>query len=151
MQTKTSLPSGPSPSTDMTSIFIYGTLKRGFALHDKGLTGAKFLGLFQTVEPYPLYIAKPFYGPMMLDRPGEGLIVQGELYEADEERLALIDQLEDVGQPGSFRSKIRVETAGGGEQIEAVGFMKDESWLEPLHSGLLSDYQDRRFIPPWQR
>jgi gamma-glutamylaminecyclotransferase len=135
----------------MEKVFIYGTLKQGFAFHEKGLAGARFLGLYQTATPYPLYIAKPFYGPMMLDRPGEGFVVQGEVYEADEERLLLIDGLEDIGKPGSFRSKILVETAGGWQRLEAVAYFKDESWLRPLHSEAISDYQDRRFMPPWNR
>jgi gamma-glutamylaminecyclotransferase len=135
----------------MDKVFIYGTLKGSFAFHELGLAGAGFLGRYQTAQPYPLYIAMPFYGPMMLDRPGEGLVVQGEVYEADEERLQLIDGLEDVGKPGSFRSTIMVETAGGAQGFAAVAYFKDESWLNPLHSDTLSDYQDRRFIPPWDR
>jgi gamma-glutamylaminecyclotransferase len=135
----------------MIPVFIYGTLKQGFPLHAKGLSGAAYLGPCQTVKPYPLYIARSFYGPVMLDRPGEGLVVQGELYEADEARLRLIDQLEDVGQPGSFRAKSVVRMLGDGAVLEAVSFLKDESWLEPLHSGYLSDYQDRRFVPAWER
>lgn len=51
-------------------VFIYGTLKRGFPLFEKGLVGARYLGDVETVEPYPLYIAGSFYGPMMLDRRG---------------------------------------------------------------------------------
>jgi stress response protein YsnF len=27
--------------------------------------------------------------------------------------------------------------------------VEDETWLRPLHSGPISDYQDRRSIPPW--
>lgn len=135
----------------MTPVFIYGTLKRSFALHDKGLTGAQFLGNYQTVEPYPLYIAREFFGPMMLDRPGEGLVVQGELYLADDQRLDLIDELEDTSKSGSFRTDLIVEPVGGGVRLKSSGYMKDESWLIPLHSGYLSDYQDRRFIPPWER
>jgi gamma-glutamylcyclotransferase (GGCT)/AIG2-like uncharacterized protein YtfP len=61
-------------------VFIYGTSKRGFPLHGKGLKGARYLGEVETVAPYPLYIAGSFYGPMMLDRPGEGLKVRGELF-----------------------------------------------------------------------
>ncbi len=132
-------------------VFIYGTLKRGFPLHQKGLNGAHYVGDVETVDPYPLYIAKSFFGPMMLDRPGEGLRVQGELFEIDEERLPVLDELEDVGQPGSFRSTLWVTAVGGGEHLSALGFMKSENWLDPRHSGYLSDYQDRRFIPPWDR
>jgi gamma-glutamylaminecyclotransferase len=88
---------------------------------------------------------------MMLDRPGEGLPVTGELYEADDERLKLIDDLEDIGSPGSFRTSIPVRADGGGETLQAVVYAKDETWLRPLHAGPISDYQDRRFIPPWDR
>ncbi|WP_184401331.1 gamma-glutamylcyclotransferase [Rhizobium sp. BK650] len=51
-------------------VFIYGTLKRGFPLFEKGLVGARYLDDVETVEPYPLYIAASFYGPMMLNRRG---------------------------------------------------------------------------------
>jgi gamma-glutamylaminecyclotransferase len=132
-------------------VFIYGTLKRGFALHAKGLNGANYLGDVETIEAYPLYIAGSFYGPMMLDRPGEGLRVRGELFEIAEDRLATLDELEDVGEPGSFRTTVKVCAIGGGEPMSAIGFMKSEEWLDPVHSACLSDYQDRRFIPPWKR
>jgi gamma-glutamylaminecyclotransferase len=135
----------------MVQVFIYGTLKRGFPLFDKGLAGETFLGLVQTKHPYPLFIAADFYGPMMLDRPGEGLVVSGELFEVRDEQLPILDQLEDVGEEGSFRTSLLVEPVGGGASLEAIGFMKTEAWLEPLHSGPLGEYQDRRFIPPWER
>lgn len=88
---------------------------------------------------------------MMLDRPGEGLPVTGEGYVAHEERLKLIDSLEDIGSPGSFRASILVRAYDGGEPLQAIVYTKDETWLRPLHSGLISDYQDRRLIPPWDR
>lgn len=135
----------------MPLVFIYGTLKQGFPLHDKGLLGAPFLGVYRTVDAYPMLIAQNFYGPMMLDKPRHGLRVDGELYEVDEDRLEKLDKLEAVGEPGSFRSILLVEPKDGGVRTKAIGLMKSENWLQPVHSGYLSDYQDRRFIPPWQR
>jgi gamma-glutamylaminecyclotransferase len=132
-------------------VFVYGTLKRGFPLFEKGLPDATFLGACRTVESYPLYIAQDFYGPIMLNKPGEGLPVQGELFEVPDNQLPTLDELESVGSKGSFRSTVVVEPLGGGLRVSAIGFMKDESWLEPLHSDCISDYQDRRFIPAWQR
>ena len=131
--------------------FIYGTLKRTFPLHEKGLTGARYLGDVETIRPYPLYIAGSFFGPMMLDRPGEGLKVRGELFEFEEDRLPVLDELEDVGQEGSFRTTVEVTPVDGGIPIEAIGFMKTETWLDPLHTDFIADYQDRRFMPPWER
>lgn len=135
----------------VTLIFVYGTLKRGFPLFEKGLQQATFRGTARTVLPYPMMIAKNFYGPVMLDQPGEGLQVLGELFEVEEDRMPVLDKLESVGAPGSFRSTLQVKPIGGGLAQQAVGFMKDESWLDPVHTGYLADYQDRRFIPPWNR
>ena len=132
-------------------VFIYGTLKRGFPRFAKGLDGSHYLGIVETIKPYPLYIAGSFYGPMMLDRPGEGLHVRGELFEVEEDRLPVLDDLESVGEEGSFRTVIEVMPVGGGVPTTAYGFMKTERWPDPLHSGYLSDYQDRRFVPPWDR
>ena len=133
------------------TVFIYGTLKQGFLFHEKGLDGARMLGEVETVEPYPLYIAGSFFGPMMLDRAGEGLRVRGELYEVEDDRLRVLDELEAVGEPGSFRSTIDVRPLGGGGIETAIAFFKSGDWLDPLQSGYLDDYQDRRFVPPWER
>jgi gamma-glutamylaminecyclotransferase len=132
-------------------VFIYGTLKHGFPLFDKGLVGARYVGDVETVEPYPLYIAGSFYGPIMLDRPGEGLRVRGELFDIDEDRLRVLDELEDVDHKTSFLSTVEVTPVGGGIPSTAIGYMKTETWLDPIHSGYLADYQDRRFVPPWER
>jgi len=133
------------------NVFIYGTLKRGFALHEKGLSGARYMGDVQTVKPYPLHIAADFFGPMMSDRPGVGLSVRGELFEIEEDRLSILDALEDVGKEGSFRSVLDIRPIDGGVVSSAIGFFKGENWLNPMHTGFLADYQDRRFIPPWER
>lgn len=132
-------------------VFIYGTLKRGFPLFDKGLRGARYIGDVETFERCPMYIAGSLYGPMMLDRPGEGMPVRGELFDVDEDRLHVLDELEAVGDEGSFRSMVDVTPVGGGVTAPAVAFMKFEDWLDPLRSGYLDDYQDRRFVPPWER
>lgn len=135
----------------MVQVFVYGTLKRGFPLFDRGLEPSMFVMQVQTVQPYPMLIARSFFGPMMLEKPGEGEKVLGELFEVPEERLPLLDELEDIGTKGSFRAMVEIEPLGGGQRSMALGYMKDESWLDPVHSSYLSDYQDRRFIPPWQR
>ncbi len=148
---------GPAIYGCMLKVFVYGTLKRGFPFHPLGLADAAFLGPVRTLDPYPMMVAGSFYGPMMLDRPGEGLHVEGELYRIEPGRLPKLDELEDVGRPGSFRTQIRVRPIGEsgiegeGGPIEAIGFMKSRDWLDPVHTGYLSDYQDRRFVPPWER
>lgn len=129
-------------------IFVFGTLKRGFPLHEEGLSGAKFLGVYRTRERYPMLIAGPWFAPMMLDEPGTGHRVAGELYEVEESAIPLLDRLESVGQPGNFRVAIEVEPAGGdGLPCTALAYMKARKLATPAHSEYLAIYDDRRFVP----
>ncbi|MFC6488430.1 gamma-glutamylcyclotransferase family protein [Nitratireductor sp. GCM10026969] len=135
----------------MVRIFAFGTLKRGFPLHEEGLAGADRLGLARTVDAFPMLIAGPWFAPMMLDRPGEGLCVKGELYAIDDRCLAVLDRLESVGKPGNFRRLVRVLPMGGGPAIAAFSYMKSPELAVPVHSEYLEEYRDHRFIPPGRR
>jgi gamma-glutamylaminecyclotransferase len=133
----------------MPHVFVYGTLKRGFPLHGEGLADAKFLGAYRTVEPYPMVIAGPRFAPMMLDQPGRGVRVSGELYYVSLDQLAKLDTLESVGLPGNARGPIAIEPLHGGARIEADAFFKGAELAQPAHSGWLAMYPiDPRFVPP---
>jgi gamma-glutamylaminecyclotransferase len=133
-------------------IFAIGTLKAGFPFHERaGLATARFLGAYRSIKPYPLVIAGRWYAPMIFDEPGVGRRVTGELYEVSAECLAQLDRLESVGVPGNFRRLIEVELINGGGATTAFAFMKARELAEPLHSGYLENYEDRRFIPPEAR
>jgi gamma-glutamylaminecyclotransferase len=132
-------------------LFVFGTLKKGFPFHGACLDGATYLGAYRTVKAYPMFIAGPWFAPMMLDEPGNGFHVRGELYEIDPPRLAAIDAVESVGKPGNFRILIEVESIKGGRDCPAFAYVKSEELARPVHSACLADYQDRRFIPPWKR
>ena len=62
-------------------VFAFGTLKKGFVLHQRGLADAHYCGRAQTKKAYPMVIAGQWFAPMMFDEPGTGSIVSGELYE----------------------------------------------------------------------
>jgi gamma-glutamylaminecyclotransferase len=128
----------------MIRLFVLGTLKRGFPLHEH-MEGATFLGRYRTVDRLPMLVAGPRFAPMLLDEPGLGYQVRGELYELDPERLAHIDALESVGRPGNFRKEIAVESVDGGRQDRAQVYIKSRDLAVPAHTGYLEDYQDRRF------
>jgi gamma-glutamylaminecyclotransferase len=135
----------------MTPLFVFGTLKRGFPLHDRGLRQAQLLGLYRTVAPYPMLVAGPWFAPMLLNQPGTGRQVKGELYEIETARLALLDALESIGQPGNLRVIVAVEPLAGGAARSAWVYMKISALASPVHTAYLEDYQDRRFIPFEQR
>jgi gamma-glutamylaminecyclotransferase len=87
----------------------------------------------------------------MLDEPGTGLRVQGELYEITEAALPGLDAIEHIGEPGNARASIEVEPVCGGSRILATVYVKARELAVPRHTGFLVDYQDKRFIPPWSR
>lgn len=134
----------------MVRVVAFGTLKRGFPLHIRGLAGAVWLGNCRTVARFPLVVAGRWYAPMMFDRAGSGYRVAGELYRIDQVILLRLDAMESVGQTGSFRRLIDVELADGG-RCRAFAYMKSPSLAVPVHSGYIADYQDRRFVPPERR
>jgi len=131
-------------------VIALGTLKRGFPLHH-GLTGAQFCGEYCTVERFPMLIAGPWFAPMILNEPGVGHRLFGELYEVGGSCLARLDKMESIGQPGNFRVAIEVAPVDGGKSSIAFAYMKSRALAEPIHSDYLACYHDRRFIPPERR
>ncbi|AJD42599.1 gamma-glutamylcyclotransferase [Rhizobium sp. SEMIA 4085] len=128
-------------------VFVFGTLKKGFPLHEQGLSGAKFLGISRTRQCYPMLIAGPWFAPMMFNEPGIGHHVVGEHYECGEDTIARLDRLESIGIPGNLRVVIDVEPVAGGPICSALAYMKSRKLADPIHSDYLRVYEDRRFIP----
>lgn len=128
-------------------VLAIGTLKKGFPLHDHGLRSARYLGDYRTRARYPMLIAGPWFAPMVLNEPGVGRQIRGELYELEDSALPSLDRLESVGKPGNFRELVEVEPVAGGPAISAFVYMKSRELAQPAHSGYLELYDDRRFIP----
>ncbi|XP_075873626.1 gamma-glutamylaminecyclotransferase-like isoform X2 [Nelusetta ayraudi] len=108
-----------SVSARMTQIFVYGTLKRGQPNHYRMLDSANgeagFLSTACTVQKFPLVIAGPHNVPFLLDVPGQGHRIQGELYTVDERMLAFLDDFEMV--PTWYQRvpvELQVERSEGG-------------------------------------
>lgn len=97
-------------------VFVYGTLKRGGCNHGL-LASAVFLGPATTRDPHPLFVEN---FPYLLDRPGHGHIVQGELYRVDNTTLAQLDILED--HPREYRRALRTFLHSDGREITAWAY-----------------------------
>lgn len=105
-----------------TLIFTYGTLKRGFSNHpllqDLIRTGdASFVGTYRTAGKYPL-VCGPYRVPFLLNIPGSGCWVHGELYSVSTGGLARMDELEGTTRAHYERLPIKVIPAGEGEEGE---------------------------------
>ncbi|KAL1021689.1 hypothetical protein UPYG_G00016660 [Umbra pygmaea] len=117
----------------MTHIFVYGTLKKGQPNHfrmlpDQANGKAEFCGYARTLERYPLVIAGKYNIPALLNRPGEGERVQGEVYKVDNAMLTFLDAFEEC--PTMYqRTEVQLEMEdregkGGGTIGRACSALK---------------------------
>ncbi|XP_034404268.1 gamma-glutamylaminecyclotransferase-like [Cyclopterus lumpus] len=84
----------------MARVFVYGTLKKGQPNYHRMFEGANgkaaFLASARTAQRYPLVIAGEHNIPFLLNLPGQGHRVHGEIYEVDDKMLRFLDDFEQV-------------------------------------------------------
>lgn len=126
-------------------IFVFGTLKQGFRNFHVN-RGARLGGDVITLQPYPLHIMGPRRLPWLLNRPGEGLPVIGQLFEVDDTTLAAMDVLERVDDPLWYqRQRIAVRPHPGEPDdavIQAWVYFGSEAGFagQDVHAGPLAEY-----------
>lgn len=124
-------------------IFVFGTLKEGFRNFHVN-QGRRVGGDVVTVQPHPLYVIGPRCLPWLLDRPGEGLPVVGQLFEVDDTTLAAMDRLERVDDPWWYvRRRIAVRPHPGvGPTVEAWVYFGGEPGFADAeqHAGPVAEY-----------
>ncbi|KAL1211443.1 putative gamma-glutamylcyclotransferase [Cardamine amara subsp. amara] len=127
-------------TTTTTLVFTYGTLKRGFSNHvlmqDLIRSGdASFKGVYQTLENYPL-VCGPYRVPFLLNKPGSGQRVTGELYTVSPRGLSRLDELEGISRGHYVRQQIRLAAAaveeGGDLETEVEAYYAHKSYEEEL-------------------
>lgn len=96
----------------MERVFVYGTLKKGqpnyFRMTDKRNGHAEYCCSAHTVEKFPLVIAGKYNIPFLLNIPGAGRQVQGEVYCVDSQMLQFLDEFE--GCPHMYqRTSVELE------------------------------------------
>ncbi|XP_074483150.1 gamma-glutamylaminecyclotransferase B-like isoform X1 [Sebastes fasciatus] len=96
----------------MARIFVYGTLKQGqpnyYRMFDSANGKAEFLASACTVQKYPLIIASKYNIPFLLNIPGRGHRVRGEIYKVDDKMLEFLDDFESV--PSMYqRTQVQLE------------------------------------------
>lgn len=87
-----------------TLLFVYGTLKDGFPNRHLN-TGRALGGSHRTVLAYPLLVVRlpnEDRAPWLLDQPGQGHRVTGQVFEVDDDALQAMDAFEEVGQPTGY-------------------------------------------------
>jgi gamma-glutamylaminecyclotransferase len=83
----------------MTTLFVYGTLKRGGSNH-AFLSGQQLLGVVHTPPGFTLFSLGAY--PGMIPSPEDREGVLGELWSVDDACLAKLDELEGLAE-GLYR------------------------------------------------
>jgi len=131
-------------------VFVYGTLKRGYPNHPL-LHHAIFEGCYVTIERYPLIIGGPHFTPFLLSRTGVGKHVRGEVYRVDDEELAMLDVLENVGENYHRERTLVRALADPNFILEVFVYLKCNYTEEMLHGEFLEEYTDTRYVPRFRR
>ena len=124
-------------------IFVYGTLKKGFPNHDRYMQSAEKLGDYRTVENYPLFLIGKSYVPCMINAPGQGQQIEGELYEVDDDCLKRLDALERVKKPDGYRRcKICLRSVAKRDALtlEAYAYLIPPQFAQDRRSDCLKIY-----------
>lgn len=127
----------------MHHVFVYGTLKRGYPNAHIGMPRSTFLGDYRTAQRYPLIIANGGYVPNLINEPGNGYQVTGELYEVDDSILSELDQLESTHLPNGYRrAEIFIEPnkAAGSPLQSAWTYLRERRHIESIHDGPMATY-----------
>jgi gamma-glutamylaminecyclotransferase len=114
-------------------VFVYGTLKEDFPNFSLN-SGRRIGGTFRTRLTFPLYVVRlpnEERAPWLVNEPGHGRHVSGQVFEVEPNNLAALDSFEGVDRPdGYVRVEIELEATGGPHTlVRAFAYMKQEHEL----------------------
>lgn len=130
----------------MANVFVYGTLKKGqpnyYRMFDSANGKTEFLASAYTIQKYPLVIASKNNIPFLLNIPGQGHQIQGEIYKVDEQMLKFLDDFEGI--PTMYqRTLIKMEVK------EWVGPTEGEEKPSPGSITEAFVYSTTTYKPEW--
>lgn len=123
-------------------VFVFGTLKEGFP--NFGVNrGIRVPGEFKTCAAYPLYLVGERHSPWLIEAPGTGLPVTGQVFRVDGETLAAMDRLERISEPDGYRRKLlQLEEVGSSSLVSANVYLKppEQLLMSEVRVGPLGEY-----------
>ncbi len=113
----------------MTTVFVYGTLKRGGSNH-AFMQGQQFLGSARTAPGFTLYSLGD--SPGMVRAPGDTSGVTGELWAVDDACLAELDRLEGLDEGLYERVDILLAPGAVAASAQTYLYLRPHHGLAPL-------------------
>lgn len=104
-----------------TLVFVYGTLKRGEENHE-WLDGQRFVAIARTKPRYRMFDLAGYPGMI---RAADGLAIEGEVWEVNEEGMARLDVLEDIAGGEYERVAIALDGEFSDQRVESYLYLHD--------------------------
>jgi gamma-glutamylaminecyclotransferase len=127
-----------------TLVFAYGTLKEGFPNFASN-KGARIPGAFLTVQRFPFYLVGTRRVPWLVNAPGQGERIAGQVFQVNDAALDEMDILEGVHVSNGYR-RMTFEVVDR-DKTEALAFpalvyvkQPDQFALETICVGPLAEY-----------
>lgn len=114
-----------------SQVFVFGTLKEGFPNFDSNV-GVRVSGLFETVSRFPLYLVGERHSPWMVNAPGSGEHVIGQVFNVDANALQKMDALERVTEKDGYQRvviKVRLCAAEHSPEQDVFAYLKHPKHL----------------------
>lgn len=125
-------------------VFLYGTLKIGeynhYLLQRKENGVANFVQNAVTREKLPLVVPQYYTYPFLLNKPGTGNYVSGEIFEVDERMLQVLDRLESEGYLYD-REVMTFNTLNRNETIDAFVYVLNRYPEKYLNLTMISEFK----------
>ncbi len=128
----------------MHTVFIFGTMKEGYP-NFKTNKGVRIAGDYKTRQKFPLYLVGARHSPWLIDSPGKGNRVHGQLFKVNSQALEEMDKLERIGKVDGYRRvSIEVENAVDSVVSEAFVYIKPPEQLsgETIQMGPICKYEE---------
>lgn len=136
-----------APADNRHWVFVYGTLRRNHRHHDL-LPSSTFIGDFRTGTAYPRVVSTAYFGPVLLDIPGTGAPVCGEVYAVDDATLAALDKLENNDGVNYTRRAIKVtRVADPAATADAYVYLKCNGEGDMLTKQPIADRRSMKYVP----
>ena len=125
-------------------VFVFGTLKEGFPNFGSNV-GVRVPGHFETVKRYPLHLVGERHSPWMVNAPGSGEHVIGQVFNVDANALQKMDYLERVTEEDGYQRiviKVRSCAAAQSPEQEVFAYLKHPKHLSTaaIMCGPLKEY-----------
>ena len=125
-------------------VFVFGTLKEGFPNFATN-RGTRVPGVFITKERYPLCLVGERRSPWLIDSPGNGEQISGQVFEVDQATLDAMDKLERISEPDGYRRVVLAVESGdviNSQSLDVNAYLKQARHLvaSEIRLGPFSEY-----------